>query len=230
MFTLPKTFVKVTCLSIALLGATAVVGTMTLPDVAYAKSDKSKGKSKGKGKQNKSASAKVYKGQGNAVALALGVHPSELGNLNAWNNNSDNMNPNSMPGKLALYEELILAGWTVEQAVIDETGTLAGLPFPGTDLSGYALVDANGNTYYDIAAIDADLGGLLPPLTLTNEEYQQILDYNSQVVVLNSAQDSFITYDYGAEETTLDDIANKPISDSLFNTIRDWIISSFTSS
>ena len=56
MSTLPKTLIKVTCLSIALLGATAVVTTMMVPDAAYAKNDKAKDKGNGNGTSNDKSS------------------------------------------------------------------------------------------------------------------------------------------------------------------------------
>lgn len=92
---LSKSILKAGCMSLALLGATAVVTVMIAPDTAYAGSEKSKGKAKGKGKakkakhedKNNSCDEKEFKGKG-GVAAEIGMHPCALGNMNSLNGKS----------------------------------------------------------------------------------------------------------------------------------------------
>lgn len=241
MKNMPKTLVKTVCLSIALLGATAVVTTVTMPDVAYAKSSKSKGKAKGSSNKPAHAAAKAkkpYQG-GNAIAVATGLHPSQLGNLNAWNNNSGNLNPNSMPGKIAEYERLVVDGYIIEQANlllqadIDAAALIDG-DFDGNPdyaTSATTCVDAGGADYacdqYDIATIfpngDPSLD-LDPTNDALKSDYDALLAANSALASL--ADPANPTYDPTVEQGYMDSIANKDQS-SNYDALRDAVIADY---
>lgn len=240
MKTMPKALIKTACLSIALLGATAVVTTVMMPDVAYAKSDKAKGKGKGAAKKaEKAAKAtktkKPYQG-GNAIAVATGLHPSQLGNLNAWNNNSGNTNPNSMPGKIAEYERLVIEGYTIEQANLAlqaDADAAALIDNDGDGLPDYmtATVDCGGYTceQYDLTPPDAnDFADPLDydaALAQYNADLQALTDANTALATL--ADPNNPTYDPTIEQDYMDLIANKDQS-SNYDALRDAVIAAQT--
>ncbi len=238
MTTLPKTLMKVTCLSIALLGATAVVATMTLPDAAYAKSDKAKGKSKDKSNKGKSKErskpakpAKPVKAaatgggcgsgsyNGGGVASEIGVHPCQLGNLNAWNNNSGNTNPNSMPGKLAAFEGMVAENIIFKDAISSAKANVEGATLPA-DLTGYTSTTTcsmDGYCTYDVTGLPTD-----PTDPAYDPNVEQLVAYNGYVDALIAAEDNFAAngHDTAAE---LDAIANKDMDDATRQLIEDWI-------
>jgi len=244
MSTLPKTLIKVTCLSIALLGATAVVTTMMVPDAAYAKNDKAKDKGNGNGKdksKDRSAKAKGKKAakpvkiakaggcgsrefNGNGgVAAEIGVHPCALGNLNAWNNNSGNTNPNSMPGMLAGYEGVIAANLVLQQAVDDALFDVGLAPLPA-DLTPYLET----TTCSDDGFCTYDTTGLVDDPLVFDEDYDLLTAYNGYVDTLITAEMTQQTQAVD-ERMALEDIANKDLDDPTFNAIRNWIIANLGS-
>ena len=88
------------------------------------------------------------KQRGNPLARTLGVHPSELGALNAANaspNALANASPNSRVGKLAIYAGEVEASRTMEAALMTAQDELDALDAPersGADID-VALADAD---------------------------------------------------------------------------------------
>lgn len=69
------------------------------------------------GEKSTKASKSAAGGKGNKLAQALGVHPSELGALNAANASSKalaNAEPGSRVGRIAAYRDAVLAGQLLE--------------------------------------------------------------------------------------------------------------------
>jgi hypothetical protein len=149
---------KACSLSVALLGSVAIVAAVSVPDVAFAKSgndngggngnggghgkpdksdkksgsDKSKAKVKAKSKE-KSKSAAKAKPKKPDLAEELGVHPSELGALNAAHaspNAFANASPNSRVGRIAAYRDAVIAGEELEAALAEKQAQLDGLTAP----------------------------------------------------------------------------------------------------
>lgn len=241
---------KALCLSVALMGATAVVSTLIMPDMAVAKSDKAKGKSdKAKGKSDKakgksdnakgkkptkakkaprSQSAttegddsesnggkKPYQG-GNKIAVALGVHPSELGNLNAWNSNDEADTSSGMPGRLAAFEDYVVWSETMggAQGDIDAAQVLFG--DPTCDAVNVA------DCYYDAAVLFPD--GIPVEGDAGYDDYLAMVAANDALDFVEASGEDYDAFGPDAEMAALQDIANKDIDDSLFGAIRDWIL------
>ena len=242
--------IKAACLSVALLGATAVVSTLMMPDIAYAKSEKAKGKSdkakgksdkaKGKSKSNKpkakssgnkkstrseasvtdeetteKGGKKPYQG-GNKIAVALGVHPSELGNLNAWNSNDNADDSEGMPGRLAAFEDYVVWSEAMGGAQADIDAAQAAFGDPTCD--AVVVTDCA----YDPAVV---FGGVIPVEGDANyDDYLLLVAANDALNFVGTSGDDYDEFGEDAEMAALQDIANKDIDETLFATIRDWIL------
>lgn len=156
-------FLKACTLSVALLGSAAVVAAVSLPDVAFAKSGNDNGggngggngkgggngnadkadkkKSDGNGSSAKTKTKEKAKTKAKAkskpkkkdLAEELGVHPSELGALNAAHANANafkNASPNSRVGRIAAYRNAVLAGELLAEELELKEAELAALPVP----------------------------------------------------------------------------------------------------
>jgi hypothetical protein len=232
--------VKVLVLTLATCGVAGNAAILTMPDVAIAKSNKQK-KGAEKAKHGKSQKApksvgrsatpsqtssngaseesrsgkKPYKG-GNAVAVALGVHPSELGNLNAWNGKSGASQEPGMPGRLAEFEALVRLGAEVEanKSTVDLAAGVFGDapcdPVTPTDCSyDLALLFPSGQP------VEGDEG---------YEDYLIAAAANDALAFLSEQQAEGSEFGWDAEMAALADISNKPVTDNLLTAIRDWIL------
>ncbi|MDP3197966.1 hypothetical protein [Tabrizicola sp.] len=214
-------FLKACSLSVALLGSVAIVATVSMPDVAFAKSgndngggngggngnggnsDKSGGSSKadkadkaGKSdKSGKSDKADKKKSGGDSaksktkekakakakakpkkkdLAGELGVHPSELGALNAAHANENalkNASPNSRVGRIAAYRDSVLAGEALADELALKEAELAGLDLPsrGADLIKTDLdlaVEESGTAAGNVTALETQLANTDPADTV----------------------------------------------------------------
>jgi hypothetical protein len=150
---------KACSLSVALLGSVAIVAAVSVPDVAFAKSgndngggngnggghgkpdksDKKSGSDKFKAKKTKSKEKSTTAAKTKAkpkkadLAEELGVHPSELGALNAAHANPNafaNASPNSRVGRIAAYRDAVIAGEELEAALAEKQAQLDGLTAP----------------------------------------------------------------------------------------------------
>lgn len=90
-------------------------------------------KTKTKTKEKVKAKAKA-KPKKKDLAEELGVHPSELGALNAAHANANafkNASPNSRVGRIAAYRDAVLAGEQLAEDLALAEAELAALPVPG---------------------------------------------------------------------------------------------------
>lgn len=123
-----------------------------LGDIFKKKSDAPKVKRVAKTKRvTKTATALAVttapKPRGNPLARTLGVHPSELGALNAANaspNALANASPNSRVGKLAIYAEEVEATRTIEAELIEAQAVLDTMDAPehSSEQIDLAIADA----------------------------------------------------------------------------------------
>lgn len=164
---------KACSLSVALLGSVAIVAAVSMPDVAYAKSGNDNGNGGGNGggngksdksgggngksdKSDKKAGGDAAKSKAKAkakpkkkdLAEELGVHPSELGALNAAHANPkafENASPNSRVGRIAAYRDAVIAGEELKAELAEKEAALAGMTPP-------ARTSAEVQTDLDLAA------------------------------------------------------------------------------
>lgn len=235
-----KKWAKIVTVSLLTCGMMGSATIMAMPEIAAAKSEKAqKGGKKAKQRQSKKSKGqakkvarsvqaptaeaeaelgggkKAYRG-GNAIAVALGVHPSELGNLNAWNNNSVGDMGDGMPKRLAEFEAFVL--WSAEN---EENQSLAET---AAELFGDPACDPIVPTKcaYDLA----ELFPIAQPVEgdPDYEDFLAVLAGNDALELLAEQQLDGTEYGPEAELAALNDIANKEISDGLFSAIRDWIL------
>lgn len=166
MTVVKSNLLKATCLSLATLGATSFVITMAVPDYAYAKGAK-KGKKPSKSNRGKSGNSRGSNGngqRGNVAAQELGVHPSDLGALNAANANwhaLENASPDSRVGKIAIYRDAVLAGQQIDAdlAAVQEILALGAPARTSSEIYDQAVTDGiiiegedlTGDPEYDAA-------------------------------------------------------------------------------
>ena len=252
---------KAATLSIALLGGTAVVTTIALPDMAFAgngngngggngngngggngngnsadsgngngngksassngggsakKAQKSQGgilKSLFQGKDDRSEvnktkktktkrtqTAKIQKKiavatvapkpRGNKLARALGVHPSELGALNAANASPQalaNASPNSRVGKLAIYADEVGAIQDIQLDLDAAADILASLDTPERSVDEIDV--ATGNAATEKADLESQLDGLQADLNAAGGTDAAIEEQIASVTDAISAKD-----------------------------------------
>lgn len=142
------------------------------------------------------AKAPAAKPRGNRLAATLGVHPSELGALNAANaspNALKNASPNSRVGKLALYADEVRATEILRDDLEQAQAELEFIEEPSrSDDEIVAAIDAaNG----DKAALEAELATLESDLSAAGGDdadiqaeidrvQQSIGDKDSELVAL----------------------------------------------
>lgn len=224
------------CLSLALAGPAALAVTLATPGIAVAKDHKDKGKPdkpRGRARAEAKKAAKQTRVKadsagggcksgsysGGGVAGEIGVHPCQLGNLNAWNGKSGNADPNSMPGRLDGFEQIVAENLALEAAVNDALLAVAVAPLPA-DTAGYGQTDAcSADRYctYDLSTVVDD------PLNPDDDgDYDLLAAYNGYVDALIAAEGDYA--DNAVDErATLAGIANKDIDDATFDAIRAWI-------
>ena len=281
-------FLKACSLSVALLGSVAIVTSIAMPDVAYAKSgngngggngggnDNGNGNGNGNGKSDKSGGGKAEKstkksgGDTSAVkkkktkktatvvepeveveakpkkkdiAGELGVHPSELGALNAAHANENalkNASPNSRVGRIAAYRDAVLAGEGLEGTLTEKEAALAELTEP-TRGSGDVKTELDLATEETGAAADeverlegelALAGGSDPVIEAELEAARDTLaDAQEAELALQGEYDNALAYETLEDEiadleqqiedqpelerSLLEAAANKPVTDEV---------------
>ena len=203
-------------------------------DKAKGKSDKAKGKSgtaksKAKKTTNKStratesdeaeqstASGKKPCRGGNKIAVALGVHPSELGNLNAWNSNDAADTSSGMPGRLAAFEDYVV--WSEAMGMATTDVDAAQLLFGDPTCDAVATTDCS----YDLAALFPD--GIPADTDAAYQDYLVAVAANDALDFVEMSGGEYDAFGPEAELAAIQDIANKPIDDDLFGAIRDWVL------
>lgn len=183
------------------------------------------------------------KPRGNPLAQALGVHPSELGALNAANaspNALANASPNSRVGKLAIYAGEVEASRALEaelSAAQEFLDTLVAPERTGSeidaalseasaakadrqeDLDGLiADLDAAGGTDADIeAAIEAansDIAGLDEEIAGLEQERSDGEAYDAAADDVAALEEDLAAQE-DAQRAALEAAANKPVTDAI---------------
>ena len=315
-------FLKISTLSVALLASTAIVATIAMPDVAFAKQANGNGngngnggngngnsadkgnsgksgadkgnssKSKAKGSSGKSKSksktkqasgnplkaigdmfkkksdapkaktvaktksvAKVKrvatvptelsapKPRGNPLARTLGVHPSELGALNAANaspNALANASPNSRVGKLAIYAGEVEASRALEAELLAAQEVLASLDAPersGAEIdTAIADADAAKTTRLneldglladleaaggEDAGIEAEIDNATAGIAALDDEIAALEKERSDGEAYEAAAEDVATLDEDlasqtdAQRAALEEAANKQVTDAV---------------
>lgn len=170
---LASKLLRLSALSIALLGGTAIVAKVVAPDAAWAGNGNGNGGGNGGGNGNGGNNASSDNGnngagasraanpqvkasgssgkqtaerkaapkkpagseyaKGNRIAQELGVHPSELGALNAANASwtaLENASPNSRVGMIKIYADAVMVTQETASALADAVELLGSLDAP----------------------------------------------------------------------------------------------------
>jgi hypothetical protein len=209
---------KAAMFGIAAIGATAFIASVAMPDMAFAAgkgAEKSAGKKGGKsdaakGKKDRPAQSQ---GKGNAFANLMGVHPSELGALNAANANENallNASPNSRVGMIATYRDAVVAGQEMEAELEEAMLAIADMEEP-TRSSG---------------DIEADLLAAMEDEFATEEELMALEDELAAAVIYEDAQATITELEDAlleqpALETSLLELAaNKPVTEAIEDAVK----------
>ncbi len=247
--------------SIALLGTTSIIISVAIPDAAYAgkgndkaksnKSSNSEDRRSGNANSHSSSNdtgssggfspksngavknaAKKNETSGNRISNLLGVHPSELGALNAANASANalaNAAPNSRVGRIKLYADAVLAGQDLEDELLAALAAVEGKTRPTQ--SSEELAEAIELIEGDLVPLRAELEGL----DAENPEHaDQIADLTNEIgnlelelLELQDAQataQEFETVDNAESEladqlleqrSALEAAANKDVSDAI---------------
>lgn len=218
-----------------------------LGDMFKKKRDEPKVKRASKTKSVAKAKAPVAssapKQRGNPLAQALGVHPSELGALNAANaspNALANASPNSRVGKLAIYAGEVEVSRAIEADLLTAQETLDSLDAPersgaeidlaiadaGTakstrqdELDGLlADLDAAGGADPDIEAqietATADIAALDDEIAALEQERVDGEAYDAAAEDVASLEEDLATQE-ATQRTALEAAANKEVTDAV---------------
>ncbi|MGV6805112.1 MAG: hypothetical protein ACWA49_12980 [Ruegeria sp.] len=181
--------------------------------------------------------------KGNKMAALLGVHPSELGALNAANASEtalNNASPNSRVGRIATYRETVLAGNDLRDALEEKEALLDGMMPPDRPVSD--IEDELEVTLMDIQEKQelvteleealADAGGDDPDLQeQLDQANSELQDSVAEAEKLAAEREAAIEYDETAAEVeeladlvsdqaatereALENAANKPVTDEV---------------
>jgi chromosome segregation ATPase len=177
------------------------------------------------------------------MADLLGVHPSELGALNAANASEtalQNAAPNSRVGRIAAYRDTVLAGDELRTELEEKEALLDGLTPPDRPISEIdedidsALSDVQGkqNRVTELEEALADAGGTNPDIEAqlqdANDALQEAVDTAEN---LEAEKQAAVEYDATAAEVddltdavenqaltereALENAANKPVTDAV---------------
>lgn len=192
-----KTTLRALTMSIALVAAAGTVGTFAFPEAAHANNGNGKGSGNGGGgreadrgnsRADRETGRPAHAGNNGRGALA-----SELRGLNAMNANANalaNASPDSMPGKLRIYQtETLEARSAVAvqndaalayQALLDMTAGEIAVAYPN---GGYDAALADAQAVYDsttaaaeteVAEADAALVTLTSGRTLSDAAMDEL--------------------------------------------------------
>lgn len=188
------------------------------------------------------------KPQGNKMAALLGVHPSELGALNAANASPTalaNASPNSRVGLIAQYRDAVLDGQALEAELALKREELANLTPPEREISEIdaSLQEANADLKEASAPVEeleqtlVDAGGsdatIEEQLEGARADELAALD---ELDELNADKDAAIEYEMAAdvvkeleaeledqpelERSALEAAANKPVDDRVETAVK----------
>ncbi|WP_171182408.1 hypothetical protein [Ruegeria sp. HKCCD8929] len=177
------------------------------------------------------------------MAGLLGVHPSELGALNAANASAtalNNASPNSRVGRIATYRDTVLEGIAINEELVLKEEELAGLTEPDRPIPDIendledALAEAqdNADRVRDLEAELEAAGGSDPDIEAELADARDALDASNQTVDdLTAERDAAVEYDETVaevaeltelaekqpevERAALEDAANKPVTDEI---------------
>ena len=193
------------------------------------------------------------KPQGNRVARLLGVHPSELGALNAWNANENafqNASVDSRVGRIATYRDAVMDGAVLDDQLADLVEELANLPEPrefpsidadleaansaaetltGTiaDLEAIPDEDRTEEEVSDLSTARDDLAAAeqtVSDLTLERETAEAYPDTVADLKTDIADLTDQVLEQTAVERAALEEAANKPVSDELETALRQAIL------
>ncbi len=188
------------------------------------------------------------KPRGNPLALALGVHPSELGALNAANASPqalENASPNSRVGKLAIYANEVAATQQIEADLAVALETLESLDQPErsveeidfatetAEMEKAALeeelarlqsnLDAAGG---DDEAIKGEIGNVTDAIAATETEIASLAEERANAEAYAAAENDVeqlegdLAEQEGVARTALEAAANKEVTDEVEAAVR----------
>ncbi len=188
---------------------------------------------------------------GNKLASALGVHPSELGALNAANASPQalaNASPNSRVGKIAIYAEEVSALQDIEADLAAAQDALDGLEAPQRSIDEIdmdadaraaekAFLEAELATLQaDLAAaggtddaIEANISDVTDAIDAADAELTALSQERADAEAYATAADEVTRYENelavqeGAARSALEDAANKEVTDEVEATVRSML-------
>lgn len=185
------------------------------------------------------APAPAQKPRGNALARELGVHPSELGALNAAHASPTalaNASPNSRVGRIAIYRDEVLESQELQTELDMALADLAGLDTPDRSIEDIdaALVTAGAEKQAledELAALNDELAGGADVQSDIDTVTNLIGEKDAEISGLEQEREDGIAYADAADEVerlegeldtqlaeqrlALEDAANKEVNDDV---------------
>ena len=189
------------------------------------------------------AASPAPKPKGSPLALALGVHPSELGALNAAHaspNALKNASPNSRVGRIAAYSDEVEITRLLQEDLAAAQETLDGLEEPTRSVEDIDLAiaetedqkslleDELAALQMDLAdaggsddAIEADIEAVETAITSADNQLMDLADERADTVAYNEASDEVdrlegeLAEQEVIQRTTLEAAANKDVTDDV---------------